>query len=160
VPSYAPRVSADDPLEALRADSGLSIDSEGRFRHRGGLITHARTLEVLWGSLARRADGRYQVRVGRETALVRIEAAPYGVRGLSPASEGLLLHLTDGSIEPLDPATVRLGRDGVVECAVRGGHAARFHASAQASLGPWLAEGAGGAPVLCLGGAAWPIPFG
>jgi len=151
-------VSADDPLEALRGESGLSIDADGRFRHRGETITHARTLEVLWGSLARRPDGRWQVQVGREVALVRVEAAPYGVRGLSPAPEGLLLHLTDGSVEPLDPATVRLGRDGVFLCAVHGGHAARFHTSAQATLGAWLEEDLGGAPILRLGDACWPIP--
>src|SRR5512142_2972085 len=92
-----------DALELLREQSGLSIDLEGRLCHRGEPITHERTLAVLWGSLERRADGRYLVHVGRESAYVRIEDAPYGVRGVTFEGDRPLLHLTDRSVEPLDP---------------------------------------------------------
>jgi hypothetical protein len=146
-----------DSLEALRAQSGLSIDDEGRFRHRGEPITHARTLEVLWASLRRRPDGRYQVEVGREVGLVEVPHAPYGVRGVTPEAGGLLLHLTDGGTEPLDPATLRLGGDGVLRCAVRGGHRARFQRAAQAALGPHLEEAEPGRFQLRIGSRAWPV---
>jgi hypothetical protein len=147
-----------DPLELLRQESGLSIDLEGRFRHRGDPITHARTLEVLWRSLRRCDDGRYEVRIGRERGYVRIEDAPYGVRGATVEPGGPLLHLTDGSSEPLDPSTLRLGRDGVLRCAVKGGHRARFCRAAQASLGQLLEEPEPGRYRLVLGGRPWPIP--
>ncbi|MBI5067861.1 MAG: hypothetical protein HZB56_06450 [Deltaproteobacteria bacterium] len=146
-----------DPLEALRAQSGLSIDDEGRFRHRGEPITHARTLEVLWGSLRRRPDGRYQVQIGREVGLVEVPHAPYGVRGVTPEAGGLLLHLTDGGTEPLDPATLRLGKDGVLHCGARGEHRARFQRAAQAALGALLEEPEPGRFQLRLGGRAWPV---
>lgn len=131
----------DDALELLRSRSGLSIDSEGRFLHRGEPITHARTLEVLWRSLERTGDGRYLVRIGRESAYVTIEETPYVVRGVleGPAgARGLLL--SDGSREPLDPATLAVGADGVLRCEVKGGHAARFSRAAQVSLGLALEE--------------------
>ncbi len=147
-----------DPLDVLREQSGLSIDLEGRFRHRGEPITHARTLEVLWGSLARGRDGRYLVTVGRETAFVRIDDAPYGVRGATVESGRPLLHLTDGSVEPLDPSTLRLGRDGVLRCAVKGGHRARFCRAAQATLGQLLEEAEPGRYRLPLEGRSWPVP--
>lgn len=147
-----------DPLELLRQESGLSIDLEGRFRHRGDTITHARTLEVLWRSLRRCRDGRYQVRIGRESAYVRIDDAPYGVRGATVEPGGPLLHLTDGSTEPLDPSTLRLGRDGVLRCTVKGGHRARFCRAAQASLGQLLEEPEPGRYRLPLAGRHWPIP--
>lgn len=146
-----------DALELLRRRSGLSIDLEGRFRHRGEPITHALTLEVLWRSLSRAEDGRYVVAIGRETACVEVLDAPYGARGLSLEAAGPLLHLTDGSTEPLDPSTLRLGRDGVLRCAVKGGHRARFCRAAQATLGQLLEEPAPGRYQISIDGRPWPI---
>lgn len=151
-------MSGTDPLELLREQSGLSIDDEGRFRHRGEPITHVRTLEVLWRSLHRRPDGRYQVQVGREVGLVEVRHAPYGVRGATSEAAGLLLHLTDGSAEPLDPSTLRLGADGVLHCLVKGGHRARFQRAAQAALGALLEEPEPGRYVLRAGGRTWSVP--
>lgn len=149
-----------DPLELLRSRSGLSIDADGRFLHRGEPITHARTLEVLWRSLERGGDGRYLVRIGRESAYVEVEDAPYAVRGVieSPGGTPTLL-LSDGSREPLDPATLALGPDGVLRCTVKGGHAARFGRSAHVSLGLLLEEDPPGSGrlVLTLGGVHHPV---
>ncbi len=142
-------------LEILREGSGLSIDLEGRFLHRGEPITHARTLEVLWRSLERQADGRYLVRVGRESAYVRIEDAPYAVRGLA----GDVLFLSDGSTEPLRPQTLTVDREGVLHCTVKTGHRARFARAAQVVLGLELAEEptAPGGFALLRDGRRWPV---
>ncbi len=150
----------DEPLELLRARSGLSIDAEGRFLHRGEPITHARTLEVLWRSLERTGDGRYLVRIGRESAYVELEAAPYAVRGVLPGPGGTpSLLLSDGSREPLDPATLAVGTDGVLRCEVKGGHAARFTRAAQVTLGLALEERPPGSGryELELGGVRHPV---
>jgi hypothetical protein len=151
-------------LELLRSSSGLSIDAEGRFLHRGEPITHARTLEVLWRSLARADDGRYLVRVGKESAYVTIEDAPYAVLGVLEAPDGTPppLLLSDGSREPLDPATLSVGRDGVLRCTVKGGHAARFGRSAQVAVGLALDESPPGSGhfFLSLGGSRHPIRAG
>ncbi len=141
-------------LEFLREQSGLSIDMEGRLCHQGDPITHARTLEVLWGSLSRRQDGRYLVQIGRESGYVRLEDAPYGVRGVTVERGWPALHLSDRSVEPLDPATLTLDREGVLHCLVKGGeHRARYTRSAQIDLGLLLEEdpGAAGGFVLRLG---------
>lgn len=131
----------EDALELLRERSGLSIDLEGRLCHRGEPITHERTLEVLWGSLERRPDGRYLVRVGRESGYVHVEDAPYGVRGVTFEAQRASLHLTDRSVEPLDATTLRLDGDGVLHCSVKGGrHRARFTRSAQVDVGLVLEE--------------------
>ena len=100
-------MTTSDPLEALRAGSGLSIDAEGQFLHRGEPITHARTLEVLWRSLERTPDGRWLVRIGRESAYVALEETPYVVRGVIDGEAGAQsLLLSDGAREPLDPRTL------------------------------------------------------
>jgi hypothetical protein len=155
-----PSSKGDDPLELLRSASGLSIDEEGRLLHRGEPITHARTLEVLWRSLERAPDGRYLVRIGRESAYVRVDDAPYGVRGVVDGPGGApWLVLSDGSREPLDPATLCVGADGVLRCTVKGGHAARFGRSAQVTLGLAIEESPPGSGryVLTAGGGRHPI---
>ncbi|HEU4384348.1 MAG TPA: hypothetical protein VFR85_12725 [Anaeromyxobacteraceae bacterium] len=125
-------------LERLREESGLSIDEEGRFLHRGEPITHRRTLEVLWGSLERADDGRYRIRVGREAAWVRLADAPYAVRAVQ--GDPPRLALSDGTEEPFRPETLRLGRDGVLRCLVKGDHRARFTRAAQVALGLAMEE--------------------
>jgi len=142
-------------LEMLRDESGLSIDLEGRLLHRGEPITHARTLEVLWRSLERQPDGRYLVRVGPESGYVRIEDAPYAVRGLA----GDVLFLSDGSTEPLRPETLAVDREGVLHCVVKGGHRARFARAAQVALGLELVEepAAPGGFALAREGRLWPV---
>jgi uncharacterized protein len=150
-------VAGPDPLSLLGAGSGLSIDREGRLCHGGEPITHARTLSVLWGSLARLPDGRYQVQVGREQAFVQVLDAPFGVASLREGPGGLLLRLTSGAEQPLDPVTLRLGADGVLRCTLAGGHRARFGRAAQAAVAPMLEESAPGRYALRIGPRAWPI---
>jgi hypothetical protein len=144
---------APDPLELVRGGSGLSVDQEGRFLHRGEAITHARTLEVLWGSLAQAGDGRWRIQIGRESAYVEVVETPWAVRGVrvegSPPAAVTLL-LAGGAEAPLDPATLRAGPDGVLRCSLPGGATARFTRAGQLALGTLLEEDPGGTGALCL----------
>lgn len=154
--------ASGEALELLRSRSGLSIDAEGRFLHRGEPITHARTLEVLWRSLERVPDGRYMVSIGRESAYVDVVDAPYAVLGVLDAEPGAPpgLLLSDGSRELLDPATLAVGGDGVLRCSVKGGaHAARFSRPAQVALGLALEEDPPGSGRfhLRVGRSRWPV---
>ena len=148
-----------EALEILRARSGLAVDAEGRFLHRGEPIRHGRTLEVLWRSLARDPDGRWRVSIGRESALVDVAETPWVVRGVVLGGPEPLLLLPGGRREPLDPATLSLGADGVVRCRLAGGERARFSRAAQVALGPVLDEDEPGTGRyhLVLGGRRWPV---
>ncbi len=156
-------MTGPDPtaLDRLRASSGLSIDDEGRFLHRGEPIAHARTLEVLWRSLEPAAGGRWLVRVGRESAYVQVAETPWIVRGAVPGDGGAApaLLLSDGSREPLDPASLRLGDDGVLRCTASRGRTARCARAAQIALGMALEEDPPGSQsfVLAAGGRRWRI---
>ena len=156
------RVSAaEDALELLRSRSGLSIDEEGRFLHQGEPIRHERTLAALWRSLERVPDGRWIVRLGRESGYVEVRDTPYVVRGVGglEAGDHPWVLLADGSREPLDPATLRVGADGVLRCDVKGGLAARFSRAAHVTLGGALEEApeGSGAYVLEVAGRRWPV---
>jgi hypothetical protein len=148
-------------LRRLREGSGLSVDAEGRFLHRGEPVTHARTLQLLWRSFRREPDGRYAVSIGREVAYVDIEAAPYAVQAVMPAQAGGVprLRLSDGTEEPLDAATLSFGADGVLRCTVKGDHPARFTRAGQLALGALLQEDppGSGSFALVVNGRRWPV---
>ncbi len=150
----------EDALELLRTRSGLSIDDEGRFLHRGEPVTHARTLEVLWSSLARTEDGRWMVRIGRESAYVDVGETPWAVRGvIDRGADVPVLLLSDGTREPLDPGTLSVGPDGVLRCRVKGGQPARLTRAGQVALGALLDEDPPGTGrlVLTVRGTRWPV---
>ena len=135
------------------------MDEEGHFLVHGEPVTHARTLEVLWGSLALRPDGTWQVSVGRESAEVSVAETPWAVRAVVPVGEGLDLLVSGGSREALDPGTLRVGRDGVLRCTLASGQAARFTRAAHIALGSRLEEDdsvpSGFRLRLC--GRSWPV---
>ena len=153
-----------DALEILRARSGLSVDAEGRFLHRGEAITHERTLAVLWSSLFQAPDGRWRVAIGHEQGDVAVDETPWVVRGLEPAAGGAapVLRLAGGRGEPLDPAGLWLGDDGVFRCRLSRGETARFSRAAQMALGFALEEDPGGSGCFWLdaGGTRWPVGGG
>ncbi len=153
----------DEALELLRSRSGLSIDEEGRFLHHGEPITHARTLAVLWRSLERAPDGRWLVRVGRESGYVAVEETPWVVRGIGERQGAPpVLLLSNGSEERLDPATLHVGLDGILRCTLSAGAPARFGRAAQIALGMALEEDPPGSGrfVLAVGGARFPVGRG
>lgn len=151
-------------LELLRSASGLAVDDEGRFLHRGEPVTHARTLEVLWRSLEPASRGRWLVRVGRESAYVTVAETPWIVRGVDAGdgSSPPVLLVADGSREPLDPTTLRVGDDGVLRCTISGGRPARLARAAQIALGLALDEDPPGSErfVLTIGAARFPVARG
>ncbi|HET8734189.1 MAG TPA: hypothetical protein VFM45_10520 [Anaeromyxobacteraceae bacterium] len=142
---------------------GISIDDEGTFLVNGEPVTHERTLEVLWSGLSTAPGGGWQVRVGREVAPVAVGETPFVVTAVVDAGEdgrsGATLRLAGGATEPLQPASLRVGADGVLRATLASGHAARFSRAAQVALGARLVEdpSAPGGYHLPLGGRRWPL---
>jgi hypothetical protein len=99
------------------------------------------------------------VSIGRESATVEVAETPWVVRGLLLDGPVPLLLLPDGRREPLDPATLALGADGVLRCRLRDGERARFSRAAQVALGLALDEDEPGSGRyhLVLGGRRWPV---
>jgi phosphoglycolate phosphatase-like HAD superfamily hydrolase len=113
----------------------LALDREGRWLNDGVEITHARTVEAFWRGLARNERGRYVVRMGAEECPVHLHATPYFVRRVEVSPEGILLRLSDGEAERLDPATLELVENRYLHCRVKEGrHEARFNRPAYYEL--------------------------
>ena len=74
-------------------------------------------------------------------AYVSIEGPPLFVRTVEIADAQVVVALSDGTAERLDPGTLRQGEDGALYCSARGGKlAARFTPDAAQRLAPVVAE--------------------
>jgi hypothetical protein len=90
---------------------------------------------------------------------VTVEGAAYRVNAIDTDDTRVYLRLSDRTGEPLDPATLRLGDDGVLTARVKAGRAeARFSREAQFALGQLLVPD-GGASVLRLPNASIRVPI-
>jgi hypothetical protein len=147
-------------LERLRR-SGIRIDREGRFIHEGEEVLHEGLRRALFRWLDAEPDGRVVLRLDeRRFAYVDVDDTPLVARAarlIEDGGERVLLALSDGSEEPLDPATLTIDGAGVLRARVRGGRLeARLATSAAAVLADRLTEEAG-QPVLALAGRRVPL---
>jgi hypothetical protein len=152
-----------ETLERLRR-SGIRIDREGRFVHEGAEVRHEGLRRALFRWLDTEADGRVVLRLDAlRFAYVDVDDTPLVARAArlegTGAAERVLLALSDGAEEPLDPTTLTADEGGVLRARVRGGRLeARLASSAVATLGERLSEPAPGRPVLALAGRLHEIP--
>ena len=150
--------SAVDAASLLaRRDSAIVLDRTGRFLHDGEPIEHAGIIRAFRRWLARGQGGRFVLRASeREWCFLSVEDAAVWVEGASFEGHRVDLLLWDGTVDPLDPRTLALDRDGVLRCTVRD-LPARFTRHAQLSLGARLEPTADGGYELPVGGARFRV---
>jgi len=143
-------------IERLR-QSGIRIDREGEFQHEGAPVLHEGLRQALFRWLDRLPDGRIVLRLDdRRFAYVDVDDTPLVARGARVDGERVLLTLSDGAEEELDPGTLTIDGAGVMRCAVRGGKLqARLATAAAAALADVLEDGQ--PPALRLGGRRHPL---
>ena len=130
-------------LEEIRR-SGISVDREGRFIHEGGEVTHEGLKQALFRWLDRLPppDGRYVLRLDerRFAFLEGVADTPLVAPAARIDPDGnVRLALSDGSEEPLDPATLTVDDAGVLRAWVRGGRL-----EARPGLSRWGRSAVGG----------------
>ncbi|MBM4328899.1 MAG: DUF1285 domain-containing protein [Deltaproteobacteria bacterium] len=155
--------SCDEPKEDLFDVSPylkLSIDKDGRWFQNGAEIVHPEIYSHFCRALEKTSDGEYRVRIEKEICRVHVEDAPFVVVGISldPGGE-LIIHLNDGSEEPLDPNKIWIGRDNVPYSKVKkGAFHARFSRPAYYRLAERIVEDKSGRSYsLELKGRRYPI---
>jgi hypothetical protein len=149
-------------LERLRR-SGIRIDREGRFVHEGAEVRHEGLRRALFRWLDSEPDGRVVLRLdARRFAYVDVDDTPLVAGAARQIGDGdgerILLALSDGSEEALDPSTVTIDEEGVLRARVRAGKLeARLATSAVVTLADRISQEAG-SPVLTLAGRRHAIP--
>ncbi len=135
----------------------LSIDRNCKWYADGVEITHRRTWILFSRSLTLDTEGQAVVIIGKERAEVDIEDAPFMVSrvddypGKSPSPSSFNLTLHDGTIEPLQADTLRVGENNFLYCKVREGKfEARFDRKSYYQLAQFIKGDEAGRFFLCL----------
>jgi hypothetical protein len=135
------------------------IDREGAWRHEEVEVTHPGVLRNLYANLRVDSTGHY-LQAGPLRVPVQVDDAPFVVvRAQTDDPRAIDIHLSDGSRETLDPATLSLDERAIPHCCVKGG---QFRA--RLSVAAWLqlagkveTDPGSGAPVLVLGDRRVPL---
>lgn len=144
--------------EGRSRESTLRIDGEGRFFHDAAPVEHAKLGEALHTWIGRHPDdGRYILTNGYDWTYFTVDDVPFFVRSIRKDGDDAILVLSDGTEEPLDPSTVKLGPRGDLYLTVkrehtdasrRGPFPAKLTRFAQTQLEPFLSS-----PASSSGGA-------
>ncbi|NOZ85397.1 MAG: DUF1285 domain-containing protein [Deltaproteobacteria bacterium] len=128
-------------------DYGIRLDKNGRFWHKGAPVTNPKVHELFSRSLKRLDNGTYTLCIGPDSCIIEIEDTPYVVRRLNVTKAGgdgpltVMIELSDGTKEELDPATLSISRDNVLYCEVKGGeHSARFDRPPYMALAEYVVQ--------------------
>ncbi len=109
----------------------IRIDKEGVWYYRGAEMFRKDIVQLFYQNLHRDHDGRYLIELDNDRCYLEVEDTPFVVRGVNRVDEGqeeaIHLDLIDGTIEALEPSTLRIGADNVLYCSVKkGAFDARF----------------------------------
>lgn len=146
-------------------ESTIRLDRNGRFWHDDERVEHEGMAAAFASWIdVHPDDGRFILTNGYDWTYFTVEDAPFVIRSVRlevdrvGAATEVIGRLSDGSEEPLDPATFAVGEQDALYCRVKAGKLdARFTPGAQTALGPLLVEGDGGAPEIELGGERFPV---
>jgi hypothetical protein len=136
----------------------ISFRRDGNWYSDDERIDNPRIALLFSRSVKRNPDGSYFLQVADERAAIAVEDTPYVVRTVEDGPDAIIVVTNDDEREPLDPATLAVGRDHVLYCRVKAGaFPARFLRSAYYHLsGGFAAEDDGGF-ALIVGGRRYPI---
>jgi hypothetical protein len=141
--------------------SKLRFGRDGRWYADGEPILHERLARLFSRRLRRTPQGGYEIWIDeRYHADVEVEDTPYVVTAVENAADGrFTLELNDGSSEPLDPTSLRVGAAHVLYCGVKHGEErARFLRPAYYQLAQHIEEVTPGEFRLRCARATYPIP--
>jgi uncharacterized protein len=132
--------------EGRSRESTIRLDGDGYFHHDQAAVEHPKLAQALHTWIARHPDdGRYILTNGYDWTYFIVDDVPYFVRSVRNDEGDAVLALSDGTEEPLDPATLRLGGRGDLYLKVKAGAKggpfdAKMTRHAQTQLDPFLRE--------------------
>jgi len=131
----------------------IRFGRDGRWYSDDEVIPNRAICRLFSQHLRVLSDGRGRLEIGEDKADVTIEDTPWVVTAVDGDPEsGFAVVLNDDTREPLDPATLVVGRDDVLYCRVKGGaYEARFLRPAYYALMRHAESAPGAGAVLAIG---------
>jgi hypothetical protein len=133
---------AQPPPFPFTRETTIRIDAQGTFHHDGQPVTHPGLARAFASWVDVDPDsGRYILRNSINWAFITVDDAPLVARAARVEGDELVLELSDGSSERLDPSTLRVEPGDVPYCDVRDGKLpARLLPGAAFALFEWLGD--------------------
>jgi hypothetical protein len=103
----------------------IRIDRDGLWYYRNMEMNRFEIVQYLYQHLRRDDQGHYRIELNNEHCRIQVEDVPYVIRSVSSGScgadgqPGIVISLSDGSCEELDPETIRIGEKDVLYCRVK-----------------------------------------
>jgi hypothetical protein len=138
----------------------ISFRRDGNWYSDEERIDNPRIALLFSRSIRQNPDGSFYLQVAEERAPITVEDTAYVVKGVEgDAPSGFTVLLNDEEREPLDPATLEVGRDNVLYCRVKGGtQRARFLRTAYYHLSPGFEADERGGFSISMRGRRYPLP--
>jgi hypothetical protein len=138
----------------------ISFRRDGNWYTDDERIDNPRIALLFSRSVKRNQDGSYYLQVAEERAPITVEDTPYVVKAVYEHDGDFVVVTNDDEHEPLDPATLEVGRDNVLYCGVKGGlFRARFLRTAYYHLSSNFFSDEGETFSLVVRGKRYPIKF-
>ena len=137
----------------------ISFRRDGNWYSDEERIDNPRIALLFSRSIRQNPDGSFYLQVAEERAPITVEDTPYVVKTIEGNSQsGFTIVLNDAAREPLDPATLEIGRDNVLYCRAKGGTVrARFMRSAYYHLSPGFEADDRGGFSIAVRGRRYPL---
>ena len=137
----------------------LSFRSDGRWYADDDPVVHERLARLFSRYVRRKPGGGYEIWIDeRYHADVEVEDTAHVVIGVNrEEADRYSIELNDGTVEMLDPSTLRVGADNVLYGRAKDGEAVRFLRPAYYQLADCIEEAAAGQFVFRCGNSTYPI---
>lgn len=103
----------------------IRIDKEGVWFFRGAEMFRREIVNFFYQNLRQDDNGRYIIELENDSCYIDVDDTAYIVKSVfrearnDNGREEIILLLSDGTTESLDPATLWIGEDNVLYCRVR-----------------------------------------
>jgi len=132
----------------------IRIDKEGNWFYGDAEMFRKDIVSLLAEHIKRDDHGRYFIDFQGEQAYIEVEDTPYVVtsieRIVDDGKEAILLIMSHGSKDKLDPTTLLMNDDNVLYCTVKDGLPARFRRQSYYQLAKFIEMGEDGRYFLNL----------
>ena len=103
----------------------IRIDKDGVWYYKGAEMFRREIVNFFYQNLRQDETGRYLIELPNDRCYLEVEDAPFVVksvqRSVAKTDSRATIHLllSDDTLEPLDPETLRIGNDNVIYCAIK-----------------------------------------